>query len=75
MATFRKRNGKWNVRIRKKSIQGSISGTFFTKSEAGLWAADRYEARRDNQSPMEPRGLSETGGLASPNENGRRVLT
>ncbi len=52
MATFRKRNGKWNVQIRKKSAQGSISGTFDTKSEARLWAATIEAGLEHGQSPF-----------------------
>lgn len=37
MATFRKRNGKWQVRIQKASGP-SQTRTFFTMSDAKLWA-------------------------------------
>jgi len=37
MATFRKRNGKWQVRIQKTSGP-SQARTFFTMSDAKLWA-------------------------------------
>ena len=40
MASFRKRNGKWQVQVRSKSA-GSRSATFTRKVDAQKWAADQ----------------------------------
>ena len=50
MASYRKRNGKWNVRIRCYGTQ-SISKTFIAKEDAIKWA-------RESESKIE-KGLFE----------------
>jgi len=39
MATYRKRNGKWNVQVRKSNLQ-TVSKTFTLKADAIKWATD-----------------------------------
>ena len=40
MASFRKRNGLWQVQVRNRKI-GSISKSFHIKSEAQKWAKEQ----------------------------------
>ena len=42
MATFRKRNGKWQVIVRHKSI-GTVSRSFIVKTQAIKWALEQEE--------------------------------
>ena len=42
MATFRKRNGKWQVIVRHKSI-GTASRSFIVKTQAIKWALEQEE--------------------------------
>ena len=42
MATFRKRNGKWQVIVRHKSI-GTVSRSFIAKTQAVKWALEQEE--------------------------------
>ena len=42
MATFRKRNGKWQVIVRHKSI-GTVSQSFIAKTQAVKWALEQEE--------------------------------
>lgn len=56
LATFRKKNNRWQVQIRRKG-HASISKTFLLKSDAQEWA--RYmEQQMDRKSlPYDPRAL------------------
>ena len=44
MATFRKRNGKWQAIVRQKNI-GTVSRFFIKKTQAIKWALEQEEHR------------------------------